>query len=161
MSHLKLSYILLTNKKNKSDKCPIYLRIAVNRRREISTKRYITENRWDSKKQQVKGTRPNAKSINRYLEQLKRKAYDAETQLLCEQKTITAKKIKEIVQGSAKRQADLIEFFQNSLLKNPRKRNNPSKLVDARLEGSSYISFTCQLILPTLITIVHLLKHVH
>lgn len=109
---VKTSFVLRKNKKRKTGKCPIYLRISVDKHRtEISTKKLIEEKSWDYSSQKVKGRTPKVTSINNYLEQLKKKVLDAETSLYKEGREITTVNIREKLLGKNKPKVDLFAFF--------------------------------------------------
>lgn len=109
---VKPSFVLRKNKKRKTGKCPIYLRISVDKKRtEISTKKFIVEESWDYSSQKVKGRTPKVLSINNYLEQLKRKVLDAETSLYKEGREITTENIREKLLGNKKPKVELFAFF--------------------------------------------------
>jgi len=108
-----LRFILRTNKKRKTGKAPVYLRITVDEKRaEISTKRNIEPSRWDSRAQQVKGNKPDATSINNELEQLKHKAYQARQELITEDSEVTAQSIKARLKGDDIEKKTILEVFE-------------------------------------------------
>lgn len=108
-----LRFLIRTSKKRKNGEVPIYFRITVDEKRaEMSTGRTIKPARWDPKSQQVKGSKPDAQSINRNLELLKTQAYQARQELITEGSEVTAKAIKAKLKGEDKVKKPLLEVFK-------------------------------------------------
>jgi site-specific recombinase XerD len=120
MNDVKISFLIRINKINQNGKCPIYTRLTVNgRRAEIATKKYVIPSKWNASAQKVKGNSPGINAINRYLEQIKRKALEAEIELIKEGINITAKSLKEAIAGTDDKKIDLLDLFKehNSKMK--------------------------------------------
>lgn len=91
---------------------PIYLRITVNgQRAEISTKRTVSPDKWNTDKGCVRGTTEDVKALNAYLDTLRSKVYDHHQQLLIRNKQITAQAIRNAYLGITERQHTLLEVF--------------------------------------------------
>src|SRR5690606_38240349 len=63
-------------------------------RSEISLKRTVPTNLWDSSKNRGRGKAPNITALNAYLDQVYGQLLDCQKQLLEESKVVTAKSIK-------------------------------------------------------------------
>lgn len=93
---------------------PIYLRITVNgKRAEISTKRTVAPEKWNSAKGCVRGTTEEVKSLNAYLDTVRSKVYEHHQQLLIRNKQITAQAIRNAYLGITERQHTLLEIFED------------------------------------------------
>lgn len=85
----------LYSSRSKNGKAPIYARISVNGKKlNISLKRRIQINEWDSNKQRVKSSSIHAKSINQYLNEFYSGLFHSFQQLRIEGKHITPQNIK-------------------------------------------------------------------
>ncbi|WP_167597181.1 site-specific integrase [Leeuwenhoekiella sp. ZYFB001] len=91
----------------------IYARITVNgKRANISLKRKVPVESWDSSKGLVRGSKPFAKSLNKYLDQIRSLIYQSYEDLLNEGNLITASAIKSKFLGEDKRNNNLSELFE-------------------------------------------------
>lgn len=73
----------------------VYARITVNgKRANISLKRKVKISEWDSKKGRARGNNQNNRLLNRYLDLVKTRIYDAHDQLVKERSFICAQSIK-------------------------------------------------------------------
>lgn len=109
---IQLSYLIRSSKQRKDGTVPIYLRIRVNGDiAELSASRTIDPDRWSSEKGRVKGSKPDANSLNSYLDLLKAEANEAHRKLLQEGREITAKDIKACMTGKDQEQKALLEIF--------------------------------------------------
>ncbi|MEX2345285.1 MAG: site-specific integrase [Balneolaceae bacterium] len=118
MKKVKLSFIVRKSKTKANGKAPIYLRIAVDeQRKEISTKKEVVPGKWCSIRQKVRGNTPGVNAINNYLDQLKRQALNAETQLIKEGSEVSSEMLKEKLVGENTPKVELIEFFEAHLQK--------------------------------------------
>lgn len=116
MNTLKTSFLVRKNKIKKNGKAPIYLRIVVdNYRNEISTKKDVEPELWCTQKQRAKGNTPQVNALNSYLDQMQRKALEAETRLLIEGGEVTVSGIKDKIIGKIKPKQDLIQYFKDHL----------------------------------------------
>lgn len=90
------SVLFFTRKLNaKENKLSVYARITVNGKcSELSLKRKIPVNKWDSSKGRLKGNSPQTRKINEYFDQVYSKLLDTHKKLLDKDSLITASKIK-------------------------------------------------------------------
>lgn len=80
----------------KNGKAPVYARITVNgAKAEAGIKRMIPVDLWDQKRGCAIGASAEAKELNRFLELIRKKIYDAYQDLLLENAGITAKTIRD------------------------------------------------------------------
>lgn len=108
-----LNFYLKKAKNHKKGPIPIYLRITVDGgRSEVSTKRAVDFNRWNTSSQKVNGTKEDARSLNAYLDSLLMKAFEAKRHLIEATKMITAEAIKDTLVGSHERDKMLISIFK-------------------------------------------------
>ncbi|MCC5940172.1 MAG: site-specific integrase [Balneolaceae bacterium] len=136
MNFVHTSFILRKNKINKAGKCPIYLRITVdNRRKEVTTKKYIEPSKWNVDKQQVKGNTPTSNAINRVLDEYRRKVLEAETELIKERKPVTASTIKDALLNKNEKHVDLFKYIE---LHNERMK----ELIGKEYSNSTYKKYT-------------------
>ncbi|WP_034925006.1 site-specific integrase [Gillisia sp. CAL575] len=106
---------------NETKKLFIYARVTVDgKRSEISLKRSISVNHWDVSKGRAKGTTPNSRSLNQYLDQIYAKFLDCHKQLSSENKVVSAQSIKALFYGNDEHQKTLLELmsYHNSHMKN-------------------------------------------
>ena len=74
---------------------PIYARITVNgKRANISLKRKVKISEWDSSKGKARGTKQESRLLNRYLDLVKNRVYEAHDQLVKEKIFICSQSIK-------------------------------------------------------------------
>ena len=67
-----LLFYLRPDRKKEESIYPIYMRITVDgKRAEVSTKRQINRDNWDSKASKAKGYKSEVKQLNQYLESLR------------------------------------------------------------------------------------------
>lgn len=92
---------------------PIYVRITLaDVRVELSTKRYINPQKWNSVAQKVIGSSEEVKRINGYLKILEQDIYDAHQQIVQEGKAITAEVLKMRLTGKKETFRSLIDIFK-------------------------------------------------
>ncbi len=71
------------------------MRITVNgERSEVSTKRFINRNNWDSKANKAKGYKSEVKKLNQYLETLKATLHEYHSEMIKLGDNITAQSLK-------------------------------------------------------------------
>ena len=88
-------YYLKKSKIDNQGKAPIYLRITVDgKRSEISIKRKVEIERWDSASSKVKGRTEEVKELNSYLDILTSKVYQHHKDLIQENKLVTSESLK-------------------------------------------------------------------
>ena len=107
-----LLFYVKKSKMGSDNTAPIYLRITVNgKRAEVSTKRTVAPDKWNTGKGYVRGTTEDVKALNAYLDTLRSKVYEHHQQLLIRSKTITAQAIRNAYLGITERQHTLLEVF--------------------------------------------------
>ena len=93
---------------------PIYLRITVaGQRAEVSTGRECEPGKGNAGAGRVSGTKEATRSLNRYLDSLQEKVYEAHRQLVAEGAAITAESLKSKFTGKEERGRYLIAVFQD------------------------------------------------
>jgi hypothetical protein len=98
---LSILFYLRRDKLNRRKEVPIYMRITVNgRRAEMATNRYIDPERWNNKGVYVKGTKIEFKELNEYLDILRSKVYNAQREILEQNKLVTAIGLRNLVQAT-------------------------------------------------------------
>jgi len=94
---------------------PIYLRITVDEDRvELSTKKYVLPQRWNSAMQKVSGTGEDVRAINTYLKTMEQEVFQAHQALILENKEVTAGNIKAKLLGQDAEQRWTIEEFKDN-----------------------------------------------
>lgn len=94
-----IQFIVRSNKA-KNGTVLVYVRISVDGRRiEISLKKSIAPNDWDSLKGKAKGSRAEVKELNHYLEQVRSKLLGYYQELQIQDELITAERIKNLFLG--------------------------------------------------------------
>ncbi|QEE49893.1 site-specific integrase [Flavobacterium alkalisoli] len=90
----------------------IYLRITVDgKRKETSTKRTWDIQRWDTKTERAIGSKEDARELNHFLDTLEMKINKYKTDLLYNEKTISAQRIMDFVLGRVSSKAMLLAEF--------------------------------------------------
>ena len=98
--------------KAKNGTAPLYARITVNGERiELSLKRRITLNLWNEKRSRLKGHSEESKQVNRSLDRIYNKIYEAFRQLQEENKLLTAKSVKARYMGLDDSYKTLVELL--------------------------------------------------
>lgn len=93
---------------------PIYLRITIDgTSKEISTKRSILPERWNSYAQRAKGTNEETKSINHFLDTLILQVHEIRRKLVEDKKVVTSDAVKNILLGITEAPKMLLEIFQH------------------------------------------------
>lgn len=107
-------FYLLRNKATKDGLAPIYVRITVNgRRSQISIKRKIEIDKWNTEAGKVNGKTSEIKNLNRYLESIKYKIHKIQERLQDDNRHITSLLIKDLYLGKEEKKKMLLEIFQN------------------------------------------------
>jgi len=143
-----LIFFLRTGRKNKENESSIYMRITVNgERSEVSTKRFINSNNWDSKANKAKGYKLEVKKLNQYLETLKATLHEYHSEMIKLGDDITAQSLKNKFLGISENKWMLLSVFEfhNQQLK--------------ELEGINYSSSTIKRYGTTLAHIKTFLKY--
>jgi len=122
----------LYSSRSKNGKAPIYARISVNGKKlNISLKRRIQINEWDSNKQRVKNSSMHAKSTNQYLDEFYSGLFQSFQQLRIEGKHITPHSVKarfmdEEVENQHFTLRDLVSYHNRNMF--PKLHGNTSRL---------------------------------
>src|SRR5579859_3916615 len=113
-TRLKLLFQLKQSKSLPNGTAPIYLRITMGDDRvELSTKRYVSPERWNPTMQKVSGTSEEVKTINAYLKTMEQEVFQAHQALILENKEVTAGNIKAKLLGQDTEQHWIIEEFKD------------------------------------------------
>jgi site-specific recombinase XerD len=92
---------------------PIYMRITVNEvRSEISMKKLVDPNKWDSSAGKIKGNKEEIKSTNEYLDREKAKVLTIKEELLNKGGEISAEIIKNKYLGFSKPENTILKVFE-------------------------------------------------
>ena len=87
----------------------VFIRITVDgRRSEISLKRKIGKELWNTEKGSVKGTNEDSRTINKQIDGVRSKLYDYYHQLIREGQIVTAQAIKDLYTGKEAKEHTLI-----------------------------------------------------
>jgi integrase/recombinase XerD len=122
----------LYSSRSKNGTAPIYARISVNGKKlNISLKRRIQINEWDSNKQRVKTSSIHAKSTNQYLDEFYSGLFQSFQQLRIEGKHITPHSVKarfmdEEVENQHFTMRDLVSYHNSNMF--PKLHGNTSRL---------------------------------
>jgi site-specific recombinase XerD len=96
-----------------SKNAAIYLRITVNgKRAELSIKREIEIDRWNSKAGRAKGTKEEIRQLNEYINTWERRTYHYYKELLDNNQIISSDSIKNLLLGRNEKQKSLVEVFE-------------------------------------------------
>lgn len=147
-STFNILFYLRPDRKNSESQCPIYMRITVKgQRAEVSTRRYIERENWDSKANKAKGYKSEVKQLNQYFESLKALINDYHTEMIKLGEEISAQSLKNKFLGISEDRRMLIEVFEyhNQQLK--------------ELEGTNYASATIKRYQTTLDHIKSFIKY--
>jgi integrase len=122
MNHtFSILFYIRKDKRVRSERAPIYLRITVNgKRAEQSIKRSIDTERWDSDLGYIKGNKRDAREINLLIDNLRIKVRQIHNQLIEKDRIVTSILIKDILNGVHENQKSLIDVFNyhNQIVKN-------------------------------------------
>lgn len=95
-----LLFYVKRSKTNAEGLAPVYLRITVDGARiEISSKRYVSPDKWSTNGQKLTGNNEAAKSINAYLKTLEHQVYDVHRDMIERKLLITASNLKDRLLG--------------------------------------------------------------
>jgi hypothetical protein len=103
---------LRKKERKNSNHALVMLRITVNgQRAEISVKRKIDPERWDSTTNRMRGTKEDAKEVNSLIDLLTLKLNKIYSKLVENEETVTARKVKDIYLGKDVKKKSLLEVF--------------------------------------------------
>jgi len=109
-----LLFYIKRSKADHSGKVNIYFRITVNgKRSELSIRRKVHVDKWNSKAGKVKGFSQEAQELNRFIDTIRNKIYHIREKLLSENKKITAPIIKNLYLGKDDLHKMLLKIFQD------------------------------------------------
>jgi site-specific recombinase XerD len=109
-----LLFLVKKNKIKANGTAPIYLRITIDGvPKEISSKRYVLPEKWDSKLQKVSGNSPEVKAINSYLKALEQEVYDAHHSVMKDKEHATSSILKSKILKIEEKPNMLIPIFQD------------------------------------------------
>ncbi len=110
----KISILFYAKKAKASNNglIPIYMRITVDGKRlEISSKRFVQNDKWNHEQSRMKGNSEEARSVNSYLDILKAKVYDAQKEIIQENELVTTETLCCKLLGTEKRARMLVPIF--------------------------------------------------
>lgn len=142
MYDLNVLFYLKKTKVNRAGEAPIYLRITVNSKRsEMSIKRNVKENIWDSKSQRVKGRSEKVRLINNYIDEVENNLNRIYNIGIQEDVTISADYLKNILNGSNEKNKMLIPVFQeyNNLMEREKGKKYVPKTVARYVHAFGHI----------------------
>lgn len=109
-----LLFLVKKNKIKANGTAPIYLRITIDGvPKEISSKRYVLPEKWDSKLQKVSGNSPEVKAINSYLKALEQEVYEAHHSVMKDKEHATSSILKSKILKIEEKPNMLIPIFQD------------------------------------------------
>jgi site-specific recombinase XerD len=112
---------------------PIYLRITIDGKpKEITTKRHVEPDKWNSATQKVNGNSEEVKALNSYLKTLEQEVFETQHFLLKDKASVTTESLKNKLQGIDERPLFLVPIFKD--------HNRKSK----ELVGREYAAATLQ-----------------
>jgi len=131
-STFSLLFFIRKERKNTDGEAPIFLRITINgKRAEISIKRYIDPDKWDSKANKAKGNKSEIKSLNLYLDTVKNKIHDHHRHMVDRNEIITARKLKNRYLGITETNKYILDCFKDH-------NDEMYKLIDKEYSNSTY-----------------------
>ncbi len=93
---------------------PIYMRITIEGKRlEISSKRFVSPEKWNKELGRMKGNSEEARSINSYLDILKAKVHDAQKEIVQESNLVTIETLKSKLLGTETKNRTFIPIFND------------------------------------------------
>lgn len=109
-----LLFLIKKSKIKANGTVPIYLRITIDGvPKEISSKRYILPEKWESKLQKVSGNSPEVKAINSYLKALEQEVYDAHHSVIKDKRHATSSILKSKILKIEEKPNMLIPIFED------------------------------------------------
>jgi site-specific recombinase XerD len=109
-----LLFYIRKNKMLANGTAPIYLRITIDgKRKEITTKRHIEPEKWNTEAQKVNGNTEEAKSLNAYLKTLEQEVYETQHLLLKDKTTVTTEGLKNKLLGIDNQKRYLVPIFED------------------------------------------------
>jgi integrase len=110
---LSILFYSKTSKITKDGSVPIYLRVTINGERfEQSTQRYILPSKWSAEAGKAKGNSEESKTINYYLDSLKQKVYDYQSEIIRDRLQLTVETFRTKWLGIHERGHTILEIFK-------------------------------------------------
>lgn len=104
--------IWINNSRATNNEAELFLRITINQKRaNISLKKKVKVDLWDSKRNRMKGNSQDAKILNLYLDRVKSKVFDEYQKLQLENKLVTAELLKSRFIGEDDKSKSIIDLF--------------------------------------------------
>lgn len=111
--NFNILFYIRKDKANNQGQVPIYCRITVNgKRSELAIKRYTQESKWNSDGEHVRGNTEEVKSINTFIDTVRRKIQDHQHKLLENGDAITSEAIKNSFLGISHVTRSLFTIFE-------------------------------------------------
>lgn len=132
MNDLNVLFYLKRAKKNRAGEAPIYLRITVNgQRAEVSVKKTVNPQSWDSHNQRGKGKSEKIRLLNNYIDEVENKLNRMYNIAIQEEQQISADYLKNVLVGNDKKFKMLIPVFQefNELMEREKGKKYASRTV--------------------------------
>jgi hypothetical protein len=102
------------SKINKENLLPIYLRVTIEGIRfEVTTNRYVDQNKWSTAAGKVKGNTEEARNINSHLDILKLRVYIYQKEIIGESKTFSVETLREKWFGVTEKPKMMMEIFKH------------------------------------------------
>ena len=136
MYDLNVLFYVKKTKKNRAGEVPIYLRITVNgQRAEMSTRKSIKPNLWDSKGQRIKGKSEKVRLLNNYIDEIENKLNRIYNIAIQEKQRVSANYLKTALSGKDRECKMFIPVFEeyNKLIDREKGRKYAPKTI-ARYE---------------------------
>lgn len=109
-----LLFFIKKSKIKANGTAPIYLRITIDGiPKEISSKRYISPTKWDSKLQKVIGNTEDVRTMNAYLKTLEQEVYEAHHMMMKDKTIATSTSLKSKLFGIQPRSRMIVPIFQD------------------------------------------------
>jgi site-specific recombinase XerD len=117
-------FFIKKSKVLKDGTAPIYMRVTINgKRSEVSLKRSILPNLWDTVRNKARGNSKEAKVLNEYLNSVRGQLYSHQQMMQEDGKAITSKLLTNAFLGIGEKQWTLVELFQEH-------NDNMKRLID-------------------------------
>ena len=109
-----LLFYVKKSKKRADGTAPIYLRITIDGKpKEITTKRHIEPEKWNSEAQKVNGNTEEVKALNSYLKTLEQEVFETQHLLLKDKSSVTSERLKNRLLGIDEHKRMLIPIFED------------------------------------------------
>ena len=110
--HTFTTLFWINKTKAKQGEAPIYARITVDGvRAELSIKKSVSPDNWNNESGLVKGNSENARTINNYIQQVRRQLFACYQEMLSNKKLVTADAIKNMYLGNDEKEHSLLSLF--------------------------------------------------